>query len=151
MMMIYDGLMVGFEQAIYGNAIKVLGGNIQIHAEGYHDKPDQTPLLPLPDDQEVLEAALASPRWWQPRGASTPAGWPATARAPSPSPSSASSRRQEQPNGHCPECHRGRYLTAETADVLLIGKGLAEAMDVKVGDRITLVGAQRTTRCASAP
>ena len=27
-------LMAGFEQAIYGNAIKVLGGNIQMHAEG---------------------------------------------------------------------------------------------------------------------
>ena len=26
MMMFYDGLMVGFEDAIYGNAIRVLGG-----------------------------------------------------------------------------------------------------------------------------
>ena len=32
MMMMYDGLIAGFEQAIYGNAIKVLGGNIQVHA-----------------------------------------------------------------------------------------------------------------------
>ena len=28
MMMMYDGLMDGFTQAIYGNAIRVLGGNI---------------------------------------------------------------------------------------------------------------------------
>ena len=35
LMMLYDGLMAGFEQAIYGNAIKVLGGNIQVHAAGY--------------------------------------------------------------------------------------------------------------------
>ena len=34
MMMMYDGLIAGFDQAIYGNAIKVLGGNIQVHAAG---------------------------------------------------------------------------------------------------------------------
>ncbi len=34
----------------------------------------------------------------------------------------------------------GRYLTASDRDVIFIGKGLAAAMDVQVGDRITLVG-----------
>ena len=61
MMMMYDGLMSGFDQAIYGNAIKVLGGNIQIHAEGYRTETGQNPLLPLPDDQAVVQAALAQP------------------------------------------------------------------------------------------
>jgi ABC-type lipoprotein release transport system permease subunit len=61
LMMWYDGLVAGFDQAIYGNAIKVLGGNIQVHAEGYRVKADQTPLLPLADDQKVVEAALANP------------------------------------------------------------------------------------------
>ena len=32
-MMMYDGLVAGFNQAIYGNAIKILGGNIQVHAD----------------------------------------------------------------------------------------------------------------------
>ena len=32
LMMFYDGLMNGFTDAIYGNAVKVLGGNIQVHA-----------------------------------------------------------------------------------------------------------------------
>ena len=36
LMMFYDGLMSGFTDAIYGNAVKVLGGNIQVHAEGLH-------------------------------------------------------------------------------------------------------------------
>ncbi len=34
LMMFYDGMMAGFEEAIYGNAIRVLGGNIHIHAAG---------------------------------------------------------------------------------------------------------------------
>ena len=37
MMMMYDGLMDGFNNAIYGNAIRVLGGNIQVRAEGYRE------------------------------------------------------------------------------------------------------------------
>src|SRR5450759_5043162 len=35
LMMFYDGLINGFTDAIYGNAVKVLGGNIQVHAQGY--------------------------------------------------------------------------------------------------------------------
>ena len=52
MMMMYDGLMDGFTQAIYGNAIKVLGGNIRVHAAGYAEKADSLPLLPVANDQQ---------------------------------------------------------------------------------------------------
>ncbi len=62
LMMFYDGMIAGFEQAIYGNAIKVLGGNIQIHASGYQEKEGQNPLLPLPNDQAAINAALAQPQ-----------------------------------------------------------------------------------------
>src|SRR5262249_57495703 len=34
----------------------------------------------------------------------------------------------------------GRYLTSGDADVVLIGKGLADALNVTVGDRLTLAG-----------
>ena len=51
LMMFYDGLMNGFTDAIYGNAVKVLGGNIQVHADGYRADVGSTPLLPLTDAQ----------------------------------------------------------------------------------------------------
>ncbi len=57
-MMFYDGLMEGFNQAIYGNAIRVLGGNVQIHAAGYRAKVDSNPLIPLAND---LAAAASAP------------------------------------------------------------------------------------------
>src|SRR5574341_147256 len=60
-MMLYDGMLDGFNQAIYGNAIRVLGGNIQIHAAGYREKVDSNPLLPLTDDSAVVKAALSQP------------------------------------------------------------------------------------------
>lgn len=61
MMMMYDGLVAGFENAIYGNAIRVLGGNIQVHAEGYSDEAGQKPILPLPNDLAIVTAAQSQP------------------------------------------------------------------------------------------
>jgi ABC-type lipoprotein release transport system permease subunit len=57
----YDGLMDGFNNAIAANAVRVLGGNIQVHAEGYRAKVDSNPILPLADDAAVVKAALAQP------------------------------------------------------------------------------------------
>ena len=62
LMMWYDGMVAGFDQAIYGNAIKVLGGNIQVYAEGHHLQTNNNALLPLADDQAVVKAALAQPQ-----------------------------------------------------------------------------------------
>jgi hypothetical protein len=53
-MMMYDGMMEGSNQAIYGNAIRVLGGNIQIHAAGNADR-QHFPWCPSPTMQ-VVEA-----------------------------------------------------------------------------------------------
>jgi ABC-type lipoprotein release transport system permease subunit len=61
LMMFYDGLMNGFTDVIYGNAVKVLGGNIQVHAEGYRAQANSTPLLPLTDPQAVIKSAEANP------------------------------------------------------------------------------------------
>src|SRR3990172_8695803 len=61
MMLAYDGLVDGFNNAIYGNAIRVLGGNIQVRAAGYRENVDSNPLIPLPDDEAVVQAALANP------------------------------------------------------------------------------------------
>jgi ABC-type lipoprotein release transport system permease subunit len=141
MMMMYDGLIAGFQQAIYANAIKVLGGNIQIHASGYNDKTDLNPLLPLPNDQAVVQAALAQPQVVAASLRITTGGL-------------ATNRKGAfgvnivgiQPEKELPvtligqHVVSGRYLTASDRDVIFIGKGLADAMDVQVGDRITLAG-----------
>jgi len=141
MMMFYDGLMDGFNNAIAGNAVRVLGGNVQVHAEGYREKVDSNPLLPLTDDMAVVQAALAQPnviaasRRIQTgglisnrEGAFTMAiiGIDAEAEAPV-------SLIAE----HIVD---GRYVENTDEDTILIGKGLADALSIKVGDRITMVG-----------
>ncbi len=141
MVMFYDGMVAGFEDAIYGNAIKVLGGNIQIHADGYQVDGEQTPLLPLPDDQAAVKAALAQPQVVAASRRINTSGL-------------ATSRKGAfavgiigiEPELEAPvyliaqNVTQGRYLKAGDQDMLLIGKGLADAMDIQVGDRFSLSG-----------
>lgn len=141
MMMLYDGLIAGFEQAIYANAIKVLGGNIQIHASGYKAKADQNPLLPLDNEQAVLKAARSQPQVVAASRRITTGGM-ATNRVGS----FAVSIVGVEPELELPvslvgqHVIAGRYLKADDQDAIFIGKGMAEAMNLQVGDRITLTG-----------
>jgi len=141
LMMMYDGLVDGFNQAIYGNAIKVLGGNLQVHAEGYGTAAGQKPLLPLADDGRVVEVMKAQP------------GVVAAVRRINTG-GLASSREgafavgitaiepegEQEVNLALQNIAAGRALASDDGDEVLIGRGLAEAMAVDVGDRITLTG-----------
>jgi ABC-type lipoprotein release transport system permease subunit len=141
MMMFYDGLMDGFNQAIAGNAVRVLGGNIQVHAAGYREKVDSNPLLPLTDDSAIVKAALTQPNVIAASRRIQTGGL-------------VSNREGAFPLsiiGIDPEAERdvsliaehivdGRYVESTDGDSLLIGKGLADALALNVGDRVTLVG-----------
>jgi ABC-type lipoprotein release transport system permease subunit len=141
LMMWYDGLMAGFDQAIYGNAIKVLGGNIQIHADGYTSETGQNPLLPLPDDQAAVEAALAQPLV-QTATRRINTGGLVTSPEGAFGVNITGLEPEKELEVSLPAQHviAGRYLNSEDKDMIFIGKGLADAMGVTVGDRIPLVG-----------
>lgn len=141
MMMLYDGVVAGFENGIYGNAIKVLGGNIQVHANGYSEKADQNPLLPLANQQSIVDAALQQP---QVEAASLRinTGGLATNREGAFAVSIIGFEPEKELPVNLIEQHvvAGRLLTAQDQDQIFIGKGLADAMGVTVGDRVTLAG-----------
>ncbi len=141
LMMFYDGLMNGFTDAIYGNAVKVLGGNIQVHAEGYRAQASSAPLLPLADPQAVIKAAetnplvLAATQRINTGGLVTnPEGAFAVGIT------GVEPEKEINVNILGQNIKEGRNLTSSDGDSILIGKGLAAEMNVKVGDRITLVG-----------
>ena len=141
MMMWYDGLVTGFEDAIYGNAIRVLGGNIQVHADGYQAVKDENPLLPLQNEQAIIDAALAQPNVVAASRRINTGGMVTSREG-----AFAVSIVGVEPEKELPvnlvaqEVSSGRYLTSDDQDVIYIGKGLADAMEVGVGDRVTLVG-----------
>jgi len=141
LLMMYDGLIGGFQQAIYGNAIKVLGGNIQIHAIGYQDKARQNPLLPLPDDQAAVKAALAQPQVVAASRRVVTGGLASSREG-----AFAVTIDGVEPDKELPvslvgqKVAEGRYLTAADQDLAYIGNGLAVAMGLGLGDRFTLAG-----------
>jgi len=141
LMMFYDGLVAGFNQAIYGNAIKVLGGNIQVHAVGYRSEASQTPLLPLNDDGAIVKAALAQANVVAATRRITTGGL-ASSREGAFAVGITGIEPEKELEVNLAEQHvvAGRNLTADDGDVIFIGKGLADAMGVQVGDRITLTG-----------
>jgi len=141
LMMWYDGIIVGFDQAIYGNAIKVLGGNIQVHAEGYRLKADQTPLLPLTDDQKVVEAASAQPQVLAATRRINTGGMISSREgAFAVRITGIEPEAEAEVNLAAQHVVAGRYLASDDGDVIFVGKGLAEAMDVQVGDRMAMTG-----------
>jgi ABC-type lipoprotein release transport system permease subunit len=141
MMMMYDGLVTGFNQAIYGNAIKVLGGNIQIHAAGYRSETSQTPLLPLENDQEVAKVAQAHPGVLAASRRINTGGLASSREgAFAVSIIGIEPEKEGEVNLAAQHAISGRYLASGDKDFIYIGKGLADAMDVRVGDRITLTG-----------
>jgi ABC-type lipoprotein release transport system permease subunit len=141
LMMWYDGLMNGFTDAIYGNAVQILGGNIQVHAKGYRAEANSNPLFPLADPQAVVTAAESNPLTL----AATQrihTGGLVTSRegAFSVGIIGVEPEKEVKVNIIGQNVKDGRNLTSDDLDSVLIGKGLADAMGVKVGDRITMVG-----------
>jgi len=141
MMMFYDGLMDGFNQAIAGNAVRVLGGNIQVHAEGYREKVDSNPLLPLTDDSAIVQAALAQPNVIAASRRIQTGGLVSNSEGAFPLSIIGIEPEAEAPVSLIAEhIVDGRFLEPTDEDSILIGKGLADALALKVGDRITMVG-----------
>ncbi len=152
LMMWYDGLIDGFNNAIYGNAIRVLGGNIQIHAGGYRAKVDSNPLLPLTDDAAIVQAALAHPdvisatRRIQTGGLLSNREGAFGVSIIGIDPVAEAALITEGNDVGKPlsliaqNIKEGEWLAADSSDVILIGRGMADVMDVQVGDRITMVG-----------
>lgn len=141
LMMIYDGLITGFDQAIYGNAIKVLGGNIQIHASGYQAKADQNPLLPLENDQAIVNAALKVPQVTAASLRINTGGLATSREGAFPVTIIGIEPEKEFPVSlDAQHVTAGRYLNSSDQDVVFIGKGLADAMNLTVGDRFTMAG-----------
>lgn len=141
MMMFYDGLMDGFNQAIAGNAVRVLGGNIQVHANGYREKVDSNPLLPLTDDMRVVTSALSQPNVIAASRRIQTSGLVSNREGAFPLSIVGIEPEAEAPISLIAEhILDGRFLQSTDEDMILIGKGLADALAVQIGDRITLVG-----------
>jgi ABC-type lipoprotein release transport system permease subunit len=141
LLVLYDGVVAGFEQAIYGNAIQLLGGNIQVHAPGYNEKIGRKPLLPINDPDSVVQAAESQPQVIAASKRIITGGLVTNREgAFAVSVIGIEPDKESQVSPVADNISKGRYLLAEDGDLIVIGQGLATAMDIDVGDRITMVG-----------
>jgi ABC-type lipoprotein release transport system permease subunit len=141
LLLFFDGLFGGSKQAIFGNAVKLQGGNVLIHAPGYRERARRLPLLPLPNDQAVLQAALAQPYVVAASRRINTGGMVSSREGTLPVTIIGIEPEREAATGLLVEnVAQGRYLADDDEDVLLIGRALADHLEVGLDDRLTLVG-----------
>ncbi len=141
LLVLYDGVVAGFEQAIYGNAIQLLGGNVQVHASGYNEKVGRKPLLPINDPDAVVLAAESQPDVVAASKRIVTGGLVTNREgAFAVSVIGIEPDRESRISPVSNNITKGRYLNPEDGDLIVIGQGLASSMSIDVGDRITVVG-----------
>jgi ABC-type lipoprotein release transport system permease subunit len=142
-LVMYDGLLLGFESAVYGNAIKLSGGNVQVRAVGYEDSYSPNPMLPMGNGLDVVEAAKDLPNVEAVLRHANTGGLVSNREGIFPVGIYGIEPEKEalvNPIFQEEFLYDGRMLQSGDEDVVFIGKGLADAMDVGVGDRITMSG-----------
>ncbi len=139
-----DALMKGSDQAIFGNAVRLYGGNIQIHAPGFRDKASRLPLIPLDDADMVVEIARAKPEVIAVSKRINTGGLVSSNEGAYPVSITAIEPENEAPVSLVAEnITQGRFLDSADGDAILIGQEMANLLNVSVGDRITLLGKRK--------
>jgi ABC-type lipoprotein release transport system permease subunit len=141
-MLVYDGFLGGMNEALYGNTVKLQGGHVQVHAPGYREKINRSPLLPLANPGALAQAAAAQPEVVTVAQRIKTGGMVSSREGTVPVAIIGIQPEQETPavSMVAENVVEGRYLQGDDEDVLLIGAALARRLDVGVGDRVTLVG-----------
>ena len=141
-MLVFDGMLGGMNEGLYGNTVKLHGGHVQVHAPGFREKANRLPLLPLDDPGALVEAALAQPEVVAVAQRIETGGMVSSREGTMAVVITGIEPEQEGPSVSlvAENVVQGRYLEGNDEDVLLIGEALAERLEVTVGDRVTLVG-----------
>jgi len=125
LLVLFDGVIVGFEQSIYGNAIQLLGGNIQVHAPGYSEKLGQKPLLPLANPDGIVRAAESNPNTVVAAKRIVTGGLVTNREgAFSVSIIGVETDKEARISPVAENISKGRYLNPDDGDLIVIGQGL---------------------------
>jgi ABC-type lipoprotein release transport system permease subunit len=141
LLLLFDGLIKGSDQAIFGNAVRFYGGNLQVHAPGYRDKASRLPMLPLDDPEAVVQVARAQPDVQAVAQRINTAGIIINRGTSVPVAITAIQPDVEAPISlQAESVSQGRFLLPDDGDAIYLGKALADRLGVGVGDSVTLLG-----------
>jgi ABC-type lipoprotein release transport system permease subunit len=144
LLVFFQAFMDGTDQAIYGNMVRLYGGNVLIHAPGYREKSTRLPMLPVEDADSVLDAASRQPNVLAASRRINTGGLISNRDASQAVNITAIEPQIEAPVSLAAEnLVAGRFLTAEDGDNIVIGRALADHLNVVVGDRVSLLGRRK--------
>ncbi len=141
LLLLFDGMITGSDQAIFGNAVRLYGGNIQIHAPGYRAKASQLPMYPLDNADAVAQAARAQPQVVAAAKRINTGGFITSDEGSFPVSITGLEPSVEMPVSiQAENINQGRFLLDDEGDAIVIGQGLADLLKVNVNDRVNLTG-----------
>ncbi len=144
LLIFFEAIIDGFDQVVYGNAVKLYGGNVMIHAPGYREKASRLPMLPLEDTDAVLAAVRSQPNVLAASRRIITGGLVSNRAASHAVSITAIEPQIEAPVSLAAEnITAGRFLTPEDGDHIVIGLALATKLNVTVGDRVSLLGRRK--------
>jgi ABC-type lipoprotein release transport system permease subunit len=140
--LMFDGMLGGMDEALHGKQVRLQGGHVQVHAPGYREKMNRSPLLPLADPDALARAAQAQPEVVAVAQRIRTGGMVSSREGTMPVAITGIQPEQETPavSMVAEKVVEGRYLQGDDEDVLLVGDALTKRLEVGVGDRVTLVG-----------
>jgi putative ABC transport system permease protein len=144
LLLLFDGLIKGSDQAIFGNAVRLYGGNLQVHAPGFREKAARLPLLPLADPTAVMQVVSEEPTVIAAAPRINTAGMISNRGNSLPVLITALDPQIEAPLSlQASSITAGRFLYAEDRDAVVIGQAMADRLQVGVGDRVNLLGRRK--------
>ena len=144
LLIFFQAIMDGMSQSVYGNMVRLYGGNILIHAPGYREKSTRLPILPVDDVDEVLAAVRAEPNVLVASRRINTGGLVSHGGA-----SHAVNITAIEPDIEAPislvaeNLISGRFLNDQDQDGIVIGQELAQHLDVTIGDRVSVLGRRK--------
>lgn len=144
LLLFFDGMIKGSDQAIFGNAVRIYGGNLQVHAPGFRAKATRLPLLPLDSTDQVIATVKTQPSVVAVAPRINTAGIVINRSNSRSVAITAVDPAIEAPLSlQAENIVQGRYLLAEDRDAIFIGRGLADRLQVNVGDTVNLLGRRK--------
>ncbi|MCB9434103.1 MAG: ABC transporter permease [Ardenticatenaceae bacterium] len=144
LLIFFQAFMDGMDQSIYGNTVRLYGGNVLIHAPGYREKSTRLPMLPVADVEAVLTAVRTQPNVLVASRRINTGGLISNRNA-----SHAVNITAIEPDIEAPislaaeHLVTGRFLLPDDDNNIVIGQALADHLNVTVGDRVSLLGRRK--------
>ena len=144
LLILFQAVMDGMDQTVYGNTVRLYGGNVLIHAPGYREKASRLPMLPVADVDAILAAVRTQPNVAAASRRINTGGLISNRDKSNAVNITAIEPDIEAPISLAAENMRaGRFLTSEDGDNIVIGQALADHLRVTVGDRVSLLGRRK--------